>query len=136
MPSYKSPVVDACIAGAANESGKNKEAIHAWNCLVTIREKGIVIILSEELKIEWLNHGSKSSKMWLSSMIAKGKTKSYKDNGLYNRFYKKIDNGVPKSSTRIKLDMKKDVHLFCAAIANDRTIISYNDKEAKIIKNI
>lgn len=132
MPSYKSPIIDSCIAASASEKGTHKDAVQAWGCLEKIRKTEVVIILSEELKKEWLDNGSRSSKLWLSSMINKKRTKPYQDNGLYNQLNKKINKSNANNSE--KREMKKDVHLLGAALANDKTIISNEKKAPKLFK--
>ena len=72
----------------ASQSASESGALEAGCCvdaLGAVRDNGHVAVLTEELLIEWKEHASQWSTLWLTEMISANRTAEYDASGLPDR---------------------------------------------------
>ena len=135
----KSLVVDASVARAAGDPPNNPRSEICRDCLVQIRDSKHNICMTPEIQKEWDDHASRFSRKWQANMIAK-KQWLYQDLSANGSLRKIIEESVlifyddleDVAIFNIKNAIFKDCCLIEAALANDKTVVSLDDKTARI----
>ena len=135
----KSLVVDASVARAAGDPPNNPCSEICRDCLVQIRDSKYNICMTPEIQKEWDDHASRFSRKWQANMIAK-KQFSYQSLSADSSLRKIIEESVlifytdlsDEAIFNIKNSIFKDCCLIEAVLVSDKTVVSLDDKTARI----
>ncbi len=128
-------VVDASVMRApGGEEATDPAPAHARDALKAILTICHRVCLSPELREEWKRHQSRFARRWLTQMYAA----------------RKVVAREPPSCSEILADVRsfrsitqsdiaaveKDIHLIAAALMTDRTVLSWDDRVAAVIRKV
>ncbi len=127
MSPKKGPVlvIDASVARAAGgPEATATRSIACRDCLIEVRENGLLLTMSPAIKAEWKNHWSNYSRRWFFWMMG-------------SRRVVKV-RGVPNSDlilaiSNLALERERDAaeddsHLVAAALESDYRIMSLDER--------
>jgi hypothetical protein len=127
-------VVDASVAGAAG--GKTATAPDSTRCrdfLLTLRqETRCSVVMPPKLKDEWEKHRSVFAAIWLASMASHRRV-IFDDVPPSNKMRREIEHAAATKQSEVKA-LRKDFHLIEAAIANDRIVVSLDEKVRQLFR--
>ncbi len=117
----KGIVIDASIARAAGtDAATATRAVLCRDCLMAVRDAGLLVVLSQAIKSEWKTHRSEYARRWLTWMVGS------------RRFILVSPEPNPAVDTAIRSLLteteraaaEKDQHLIEAAVAASQRVLS------------
>lgn len=135
MPKAKPQiVVDASVARAAGDASMHPVSKNCRESLQAISNSKIDIVTCSLLISEWKNHQSNYSRLWLISMIARGRFKCL-SNDLTNHGLRESINTHAKTENCANA-MEKDAHLIEIALQTGRRVIALDETVRNLYKSL
>lgn len=118
-------VIDACVPTSASDNDKPISS-HSRIFLENFRIKtNYKIVLSEQLKREWLEHASLYTRKFFSSLKSRRRILYIED--IEGQFEIRYNLHKIRDQSRISA-IEKDMHLIEAALLSDKIIVSSDNK--------
>lgn len=127
-------VVDASVARAAGDTSMHPTSKNCRETLQAVTSSEINIATCSALVSEWKKHQSNYSRLWLVSMIARGRFKCLSPDPLNNALRECINDHA--KTDKCADAMEKDAHLIEIALQTGKRIIALDETVRNLYKNL